>query len=1063
MHSSTPITSPWEYLRYAPFDNRGASYVISAALRSIGGSVAVIPDALVRYIHTDILQELAGQAIVIDQTASDEHAALLATQCAELLQQGGIVVLTASALLAVGDTPVSGEAVQYARGQTVPMDEIVAYLESRGYERAYQVEAEGEWTRRGGVLDIWPPGAKLPLRLDFFGDQIERIRRFDAASQLSHATAEVARIPALKTTTGEDQKTLWHWCRNAGAVVWESEQCLRFWAAIDGWDIHRANELISGCEIAQAHGSDDRCREFELPPALSGSSKFPLEPRFLALRRLLHEGRSVWVSVPSERHYKGLRQLAEPYSIRMLPEPRLPTKLPGDEKPSIYVHVGPALPSVYVGDKLVMIDEADIVQGGAYRQQKRPQSAKQSNIALGELEVGDIVVHNEYGVGRYDGLICRNIDGIEHDFLKVGYEGNNAVFLPVDRIYLLEKLQSGTEETKLDKLGSNRFAKRKAKAKDDALLYANTLLASEAARSIAETEVLPEPGKMCTALSLSFGYTLTPDQDRSIEDIFASMASGKAMDRLLVGDVGFGKTEVAIRAVGYAVENSLQAVILAPTTILAYQHARLFVERMGPLGIRVGYVNRFRSSQDNSATMRSFANGELDVLVGTHRVLQRDFHAPRLGLIIVDEEHKFGILQKEKLSSLRQQAHRLSMSATPIPRSLNLALSGRREISTIVTPPPSRQSVETNVVPIEQELGRAVLMRELDRKGQVYVVAPHIADLEDVADTIRSWAPDARIAVGHGQMGGKEMETLFLDFWEYNIDVLISTSIVESGLDVGNANTMIIWNGHKFGLADLYQLRGRVGRSDAKGYCYIVVPLAQKLTPQANKRLEIIERFSKLGSGYQIATYDLEIRGAGELLGKKQSGHVQTIGMGLYARLLEEAIAEAQDQPLPHLPEPDVRTWFSTSIAQEIRLSDSERIEIYRQLFSVENRTEFDERSKYICDRYNLQPEDLAQIGWAAMARGYARTLGLSMLDWRKNEVRMALHPESGLDRGELVEVAISLNLRLTPDSFVVEFSGNAKHAEPTDPEAAWGIMQGVLAKLSRLIKHPAQEEALDT
>ena len=1065
------MLNTWQSLVHADPVLFGWECALTGVIRARGTLVVVLPGKLLSSLNVDFLRQYAQVEIcaVGTDTATEQALAREALGAAQLLHSGrGAVLLAAELVPQLAQLRISSELRELVAGERYSTDELVEWISAAGYGRQAQVEASGEWSRRGGVLDLWVPGQARPVRLDFWADELERIRVFDPATQLSFSTLERVRLPRLLSPEGSGDN-FWQLCELAGLAIIDREPCLELMyhslRGAAGQDqqlraeqLMQLRSLLGAAMLLEPPRGEDAARvlPYRLPEAVASSQQFPLEPRFLALRKLLQEGKHIWLSAPSQRHVKGLKQLMEPYALHPYTVNELPRELPlGGEKAEFKLWVGPALPMAMLESRVLLLDESTLIHGAAYHARKPRSATTIAAVSLEELVPGDIVVHEEYGIGRFARLERREQDGHGGEFLRIEYANAGVVYLPVDRIYLLEKLASGDAQTELDVLGSGKFAKRKARARDDALRYATELLQNAALRATGQAPALPPPERISTALSVSFPYELTPDQERSVEEIYSSMSADKPMDRLLIGDVGFGKTEVAVRAAGYAVEHGYQVVLLAPTTILAFQHARTFTDRMAALGVRIAFVNRFRSTAENTAVMRAFGQGTVDVLIGTHRVLQRDFHAAKLGLVIIDEEHKFGVLQKEKLNTLRSQAHRLTMSATPIPRSLNFSLAGLREISMIVTPPPSRQAVETQVIPLDEDICRSVLARELERGGQVYVVAPHIRDLEQLGQSIRLWAPGARVGIGHGQLSGEAMEQLFLDFWEKRIDILVSTSIIESGLDVTNANTILIFSGHMFGLADLYQLRGRVGRSERKGYCQVIVPHAQQLTDNARRRLDVIERFSRLGSGYQVALYDLEIRGAGEVLGTRQSGLAQSIGMNLYARMLEEAIAELEKQPVGRLPEPDLRTWFSTSIDPKLELHDAQRIEIYRLLFVVEGQTEYQARAQHVMDRYNLHPEQIAALGYAAMARGYARRSGVAMLDWRREELRIGLHPESAVDRGGLVQSVAELGLKLRPDSLLLPLPkvevAQDRSFDPQQLAGQWERIQPFLARLAVL------------
>ena len=511
---------------------------------------------------------------------------------------------------------------------------------------------------------------------------------------------------------------------------------------------------------------------------------------------------------------------------------------------------------------------------------------------LAQIAEGDLVVHDEQGVGRYRGLKKLTLRGVAQDFLHLEYVGG-AIYVPVYRIGVVHRFSGGSAETvPLDKLGGATWVEKRRRVSAEARKMAEELLQLYAQRRALPGHAFPPPDVVFREFEETFPFEETPDQDKAIQAVLADMQSDAPMDRLVCGDVGYGKTEVALRAALMAALGGKQVAVLAPTTVLVEQHLATFSERLRDFPVRLASLSRFRGKREQQATVTALAEGKLDIVVGTHRLLSRDVHFKNLGLLIIDEEQRFGVAHKERLKEMRSQVDVLTLTATPIPRTLQMAMTGLREISIIATPPVDRLAIRTFVCSFDPELLREAIHKELARGGQIFFVHNRVEDLAKWASEIGALAPQAKVGMAHGQMTEGKLEQVMIDFVDGRYDILCCTTIIESGLDIPRANTMIVNQAHHFGLAQLYQLRGRIGRSKERAFCYLVIPSEAAVSAEARQRLEVLQRFTELGAGFQVATHDLEIRGAGEMLGDRQSGLLAAVGFETYARLLEEAVAE---------------------------------------------------------------------------------------------------------------------------------------------------------------------------
>jgi transcription-repair coupling factor (superfamily II helicase) len=620
----------------------------------------------------------------------------------------------------------------------------------------------------------------------------------------------------------------------------------------------------------------------------------------------------------------------------------------------------------FATDDVSILSEQDVLGDRLVRRARRRKNADAFLAEMATLAVGDLVVHRDHGIGRYEGLTSIPVGASPHDCVWLTYAGGDKLFVPVENLDVLSRYGGESDGVPLDRLGGEAWQRRKARMKERIREIAGELLATAAERALRSADIAAADATYPEFVD-RFPYAETDDQDRAIGDVLGDLAAGKPMDRLVCGDVGFGKTEVALRAAFVAAMAGMQVAIICPTTLLARQHYTNFVERFRGFPINVGRLSRLVPAAEAKATKEGMADGQIDIVVGTHALLAKSIDFARLGLVIVDEEQRFGVVHKERLKALKSDVHVLTLTATPIPRTLQMALSGLRELSIIKTPPVDRLAVRTYVMPWDPVVLREALLREHHRGGQSFFVTPRIADLPDIEDFLRKSVPEIKYVVAHGQMAAGEVEERMSAFYDRKYDVLISTTIVESGLDIPNANTLIIHRADRFGLAQLYQLRGRVGRSKTRAYAYMTTGADRIITETAEKRLKILLDLDTLGAGFQLASHDLDIRGAGNLVGDEQSGHIREVGFELYQSMLEEAILVARAEGAG-LKAPDEKLSPVITIDAPVLLPDDYipdlpvRMGLYRRLNDLESRAEIDEFAAEMIDRFGPLPKPTANL-----------------------------------------------------------------------------------------------------
>ena len=1005
-------------------------------------------------------------------------------------EKADFLVMTARSLaartLAPGEIGKLGTVLK-RNGQFSP-DELIETLLRVGYVREDPIANVGQFSIRGGIVDVWSPNSENPVRIEFFGDTIDSIREFDSETQLSIGHLESASIAPMRefAASVDDLK---QWAR-AAEKRFSSERFARnlqdrteFAAegeTFSGWEYllplskplgsntfdylsdcvlvvdepnlieqslsglyeqirRRFEETIAAGDIGldpkelfldadQLRKALDDLGRIELralgKTAAETDEQFQLDtsraeithPQRTPLFLFPTVSTAVSIDLPSRgvRKMNGdIKQFAAMVKNGQ-PFPRivLQTRGLGERLIEILRDYDVTLPSelVTVGDLsggfempkfgLVVYSEADLFGettatelSTAAALQKRRRPALGAFISdFRDLKPGDFVVHIDHGIGRFEGLQTLQTGGISREFMLLVYADNAKLFVPVERLDLVSRYSSGEAAAPaLDRLGGLGWQKTKAKAKRAMRDMADELLRLYAERKLVRGHAFPSDTPWQEEFEDAFPYELTADQVTAIGDVKEDMETATPMDRLIIGDVGYGKTEVAMRAAFKAVMDDCQVAVLAPTTVLAYQHFETFTKRFAAFPANIDLLSRFRSKKEQKTAAEQAAEGKIDVLIGTHRILSNDVKLPKLGLVIVDEEQRFGVAHKEKLKRLKKKVDVLTLSATPIPRTLNMSLLGMRDMSVIETPPRDRLAINTQVIQFSEGVIASAIELELARNGQVFFIHNRVETIEAIAALVQKIVPNARIAIGHGQMNEKEMEQVMLDFIDYKYDILVATTIIENGIDIPRANTIIINRADNYGLSQLYQLRGRVGRSNRRAYAYLLIPSELELTPIARRRLSAIREFSDLGAGFRLAALDLELRGAGNILGGQQSGHLDALGFDLYTKMLERTVAELRGDEIADETSVSINLGVDVSIPQEYISEASQRLRTYKRISSAETEDALLQIHSELQDRYGRLPESVENLFEFGRLRKLAEQMRIISIDKTTDGVAIKL------------------------------------------------------------------------
>lgn len=937
------------------------------------------------------------------------------------------VVLVASAEAVAHLVPPPSDfktrTIEVTAGQEYPFGGLIDRLTTLGFERKDFVEEYGDFSVRGGILDVFPFIGDNPIRIEFWGDSIESIREFDALSQRSIRELQtaniVARLLAANEPAGNATSVFTYLASDAVVLVdepaavqkeidelfHEGVENLATWESID--DQLKQFRTVVHSLLSQAdHPAAINFSSLSQPPA-QGSVKVLLRQ----LRELTAQGQDIVLVCDTRDEADRLRELLEEEVTAPASSDEAATgsqlttglSLPAYQLMTEALHLGFVFPAA----DLALLTEHQIFgrlkrRGMAKRRRFKGFSQKE---AL-QLRRGDFVVHIDYGIGKFAGLQKLKVRGAEQEVMKVLYEGNDALYVNLNSVNRVQKYASQEGHLpKLTKLGAPDWERLKSRARKRIKDIARELISLYARRRLEQGFAYSPDTHWQKELEASFLYEDTPDQAKATSDVKLDMERPSPMDRLICGDVGFGKTEVAVRAAFKAVMGGKQVAVLVPTTILAQQHYNTFLDRVGRYSVRVESISRFRSKKEQEGILEGIQAGRVDVLIGTHRLLSKDVKFKDLGLLVIDEEHRFGVSAKEKLRELRATVDTMTLTATPIPRTLQFSLMGARDLSLINTPPRNRLPILTEIAQFDLQLIREAILKELHRGGQVYFIHDRVHDIEEVQVLLQRKIPEARFHVAHGQMKGHELEKAMLDFLEKKYDVLLCTKIIESGIDIPSVNTIVINRADRFGLAELYQLRGRVGRSNEQAYAYLLTPPISSLPRATLRRLQAIQEFTELGSGFNLAMRDLEIRGAGNLLGAEQSGFILEMGLEMYQRTVEEAVAELKEEEFNKLFEgqplrPKTGS-AETTIDADIEAyipdvyveSDTERLDFYRRLYTVTSVAEIRPMKDELRDRFGDYPEEVEQLFGLVELKTMAAGIGFTKVELSSRSLTLFFPP----------------------------------------------------------------------
>ena len=965
---------------------------------------------LAGYLYHDMVQ-LLGPDLVFYYPASFKRAlkygrndpgnTILRTETLSALRQNqNIVVVTyPDALLekvvAVGD--LNDKTLDLHTGERIDNSFVIELLHTFGFERVDYVYEPGQFSVRGSLIDVYSWSNELPYRIDFFGDEVESIRSFEIENQLSKDKIESIRIIPF-TNEDEDLAVPFTDYLNDKAILAFSDfefTCARLKQLAEDATEVPSKKLLDSIDFAQkakayqwiefgrrAYSSRHANISFNTSPQDIFGKNFDFVSQ--AFQRYTEMGYELFILSDSLKQIERLQTI---FTDR------------GDH--IAFTPIQKTLHEGFVDHELKIVCFTDHQIFERYHKYNlRSDKARNGKLALSlkelvQFQFGDYVVHIDYGVGRFAGLFRTEVNGKMQEIIKIVYKDNDTIFVSIHNLHRISKYRGKEgEEPRINKLGSSSWAAVKERTKKKVKDIARDLIALYAQRKDEQGFCYSPDSFLQQELEASFTYEDTPDQTKATIDVKADMECSKPMDRLICGDVGFGKTEVAIRAAFKAVTDNKQVAILVPTTVLALQHYKTFKSRLEKFPCKVDYLSRTRKAADVTALLKDLKDGETNIVIGTHKLIGKSVQFKDLGLLIIDEEQKFGVGVKEKLKQMKVNVDTLTMTATPIPRTLQFSLMGARDLSIISTPPPNRYPIQTEVNTLNDDLLKESIEYELGRSGQVFFINNRVQNLPEIEAMVKRCVPGARTVIAHGQMVGEKLEKIIMDFMDYAYDVLICTTIIESGIDIPNANTIIINNAHQFGLSDLHQLRGRVGRSNRKAFCYLLAPPLNTLTSEARRRMQAIENFSDLGSGFNISMQDLDIRGAGNMLGAEQSGFIADLGFETYQKILNEAVQELKDEEFSDLyageqhaldseghqtyvadctVESDMELLFPDSYVP----GSSERMSLYREMDNLESETDILAFEARLIDRFGPIPKVSTELIEVVRLRRLARNLGM--------------------------------------------------------------------------------------
>ena len=1080
-------------------DNKAAEALESILRAGCDLTGAVDPAAVVRLPAHDVLpfENLSPHPDVQEQRASALFK--LATGEVSIL----IAPVEAAALKLFDRDYYAGLAVTLKRGEEVDVEVLTGHLASVGYTHMDLVEMPGQFTRRGGILDVYSPEADRPVRIEFFGDEIETIRKFDPETQRSQSGLdETQLLPLTETPVTERLLAAVHArlsrqrleVEDAGEGDETAEEMAAEMAAARGVSVFPGWEFFSAVAGAEKSLLSllPKCALFVEEPAMvrnqidrwwnkveqrhersaMGSLIMPediyLRPEVLQAQLNAHMGLDLdqlgVVDVldddttlgeielntrPTMRFHGSIPALTEQLKNLMAVESRIVLAAPhqgdverlatvlreyqipyrlgsrnphpgetvldegsylaGDLRVPVIVRTPLAAGVSFADANLIVFGANDLSDDVDVAARPEPKRSKTAAFVsdFRDLTVGDYVVHTEHGIAQYQGLKEIIQDGLAVEFMILEFAESAKLYVPLTRLDLIQKYRSTDTGPApvLNKLGSQQWAKTKARVRKAMVDMTGELLKLYAERTTAQGTSFSKDNEFQKEFEESFDYNETDDQLSAIRAIKYDMESTTPMDRLLCGDVGYGKTEVAMRAAFKAVQDGKQVAVLTPTTILSFQHFETFKKRFSQFPINIEMISRFRTAKEQKEIVEKVETGKVDILIGTHRLLSKDINFQDLGLLIVDEEQRFGVRHKERLKQMRKEIDVLAMSATPIPRTLHMSLVGLRDMSVIETPPKDRMAIQTVVAKFDEKIIRSAVEVELERGGQVYFVHNRVESIYEIASRIQELVPSSRVCVGHGQMGETELERVMLAFMRHEYDVLVATTIIENGLDIPLANTMLINRADRHGLSELYQLRGRVGRSNRRAYAYLLIPPDKELTDIARRRLAALKEFSDLGAGFKIAALDLELRGAGNMLGGEQSGHIEAGGFELYTSMLEAAVKEMKGETSEERPATALNLGIALRIDESYVPEENQRLRLYKKIAGATSEKAVIDVRAEMEDRYGAPPDATVFLLEAALLRLECEQLGIAQVDRKRSELQIRFMENAAVDPQQLMRL----------------------------------------------------------
>lgn len=1006
-------------------------------------------DAANEILRTETLSRLSAAHTA--GKGKDKPGFLYVVTCPEALSE-----------LVVSKRNLDERTISIGVGDIVNLTDLGRKMRSLGFEEVDYVYEPGQFAMRGSIVDVYSYSSELPFRIDFFGDEVDTIRTFEVADQLSKDSKETVQIvPELAQTVTDKQpftamlpedallvfKDRLYLCsaieqiydngfskqafteRLEGATEMEQEQILR--------EMRKENNLVSGIEFRKAisgfrfvemgahpSGTPQTTITFNISPQPLFHKNFELLAQ--TLEDFLLQGYRLYILADSEKQTRRLKEIFESDELRAVRNARH-QKSPNSEALSVadnitFTPVDHTLHEGFADADLRLCFFTDHqIFDRFHKYNLKSDAARTGKMALTmkelqEMEPGDFIVHVDFGIGKFGGLLRVPVGDSYQEAIRIYYQHGDIVDVSIHSLYKISKYRRADtgEPPRLSALGTGAWDRLKERTKKRIKDIARDLIKLYSKRRHEKGFSFSADSYLQHELEASFLYEDTPDQSKATQDVKHDMESNRPMDRLVCGDVGFGKTEVAIRAAFKAATDGKQVAVLVPTTVLAFQHYKTFLSRLKEMPVRVDYLSRARTAKQTREVLADLKEGKIDILIGTHKLIGKSVEWHDLGLLIIDEEQKFGVATKEKLRKLKTNVDTLTMSATPIPRTLQFSLMGARDMSIIRTPPPNRYPVQTELGVYGHEIIADAINFEMSRNGQVYFVNDRISNLPEIAALIHKYVPDARVAIGHGQMNPEELEKILIGFMDYDYDVLLSTSIVENGIDISNANTIIINDAHRFGLSDLHQMRGRVGRSNRKAFCYLLAPPKSVLTPEARRRLEALENFSELGSGFNLAMQDLDIRGAGNLLGAEQSGFMEDLGYETYQKILNQAVTELKNEEFQDIYAEEIAQGkeisgdeFVEDCALESDLEmyfpetyvpgSAERMFLYRELDNISDDDQLDAYRKRLEDRFGKMPKEGEQLLLVVPLRRIGKKLGCEKIILKQGRMQMQFvsNPES--------------------------------------------------------------------